>query len=484
MKTEILRMDHVSMGEEHENHLEDFHLSVFAGELVNIIGLSASGKDGLWQYFSGNLPLLSGIVTLNHRPYENIKGSRESQKVLCIGRQSALISRLSVAENLFVVAPKRNHKWFIPSKSVRTQAKILLNEFAPDIRENMEVAQLTRAQCHIVELMRAITVEARVVVLDDVLQFYGQSDIVQLINAVNLLIQRKIAVIYVSHCQDFLTDMADRIIVLRGGRRVRTFYSEDYDRGLCRQLLLGGEEIAPRARTTTREDAVVFSMEHILHPPEISDVSLKLYRGEIVGLYDVENEANQCLAEIIAGNLLPEGGTMHLLGREYRPARLDDAIRSNVGYISRDIRYQSLVYPMSFADNLFLPVMRKTAKLKGVIDTTVLDYLSREYCEDMGIEERFKGLPVRRFDSYIQTDILFQRWLLFRPALLVCVDPYSRADAIMQGIIFEKLHEMAAEGTTIVISSPDKNDLTPICDRILFVKEGAIGGVWERSVER
>ena len=135
---------------------------------------------------------------------------------------------------------------------------------------------------------------------------------------------------------------------------------------------------------------------------------------------------------------------------------------------------------MSFADNLFLPVMRKTARLKGFIDTSVLDYLSREYFEDMGIEERYKSLPVRNFDSYIQADILFQRWLLFRPALLVCVDPYSRADVIMQGIIFEKLHAMAAGGTTIVISSPDKRDLMPICDRVLFVKNGGISAVWER----
>lgn len=395
-------MDHIYLGEEHENHLEDFHLSVFEGELVNIIGLSASGKDGLWQYFSGNLPLNSGNVTLNHRPYENSKGSRESQKVLCIGRQSALIARLTVAENLFVVAPRRNHKWFIPSKSIRTQARILLNEFAPDIRENMEVAGLTRAQCHLVELIRAITVEARLVVLDDVLQFYGQSDVIRLINAINLLLKRKISLIYVSHCQDFLTEVADRIVVLRGGRQVRTFYTEDYNRSLCHQLLLGGEELTPRARATTREEEVVFSMDHICHMPDIGDVSLKLYRGEIVGLYDVDNEANQCLAELMAGNLQPEGGIMHLFGQEYRPARLDDAIRSNVGYISRDIRYQSLVYPMSFADNLFLPVMRKTARLKGIIDTTVLDYLSKEYCEDMGIEEQFKNLPVRNFDSYIQ----------------------------------------------------------------------------------
>lgn len=481
MRTEILRMDHVYMGDEHENLLEDFHLSVFEGELVNIMGLSASGKDAIWQYFSGNLAKKSGTITLNHREYENVKGSRESQKVLCVGRQSALISQLSVAENLFVVAPKRNHKWWIPSKSIRTQAKILLNEFAPDIRENMRIAQLTRAQCHIVELMRAITVEARVVVLDDVLQFYGQTDIVQMINTVNLLLKRKISIIYVSHCHDYLTDLADRIVLLRGGRRVRTFYPEDYDRNLCRQLLVGGEEIENHARETTRSDEVIFSMEHMVLQPGITDVSLKLYKGEIVGLYDLENEANQCIAEMIAGNVRPEGGRMFLGGGEYSPSRLDDAIRSNVGYISRDIRYQSLVYPMSFADNLFLPVMRKTARLKGFIDTSVLDYLSREYFEDMGIEERYKSLPVRNFDSYIQADILFQRWLLFRPTVLVCVDPYSRADVIMQGIIFEKLHAMAAGGTTIVISSPDKRDLMPICDRVLFVKHGEISAVWERS---
>ena len=133
--------------------------------------------------------------------------------------------------------------------------------------------------------------------------------------------------------------------------------------------------------------------------------------------------------------------------------------------------YVSLVNSMSFQDNLFLPVMKKTSFLKFLNNRSVQAFLGKEYMESIGVEHRYKNLPVKYFDAYIHNSILLTRWKLFKPTLMVCIEPYGKADILMQNIIQKAMEELAGEGCAVIISSPDRKELQGICDVIYTMKE-------------
>ena len=481
MKAEIMRMDHVFMGQDKENMLSDFHLSVYSGELINLIGLTGSGKNAFWEYFSGNLDLKKGSVSVGNKAFNHGKMKLAGRDVVCLGHEITLIERLTIAENLFVISDVRMRQFFIRSKRIEIRTKIILNDFAPFLKEDMPVALLTYAQRRMVELIKAYVVEAKLIIIDDTFMSFGKSDIENLILILNKLKEKGIAILYISHCQDFLTPFADRTIVLRNGHHIRTFYPQDFHKDLCDQLLRGGMKLSydKRSEKAFASKHVFFQLEQVNAANVLHDISLEFRKGEIIGFCDAENRCNRYLLDMIVGEEKLTSGQMMLNGRKYKPKRLDDAIKHNIGYISRDLKKISLVEQMSFADNLFLPVMKKTSVLNSFMDFSVVNFLSREYCDTLGIEEKYKDYKVAQFDEYIRMSILVHRWFLFKPDMMVCVEPCSRADMIMREIIYDILKKMAANGCCVLISSPDIEEMAPICDKIHYLKNGYLEGMLE-----
>lgn len=466
MEKEILRMQDVCVGEFEPYGLEEFHMFLRQGEMVNVMGLSGAGKTILYEFFLGHAILQRGKVIYNGREFR--KGERFSgmTDVTCIGQESTLIPALTVAENIFVITGNRRTKGLVRKSNMNYRARILLGQFAPDIAPDKKAWELSPVQRRIVELLRAIESEVKLVVIDDAFWGFGQSDIIKLLDLLKVLKDKKIAVIYESHELDFVSRIADRIVVLRKGRNVRTFYDTDFDEQFCKQLLVGTEELPVFERKNISTNQMAVELCNLTGGAYIRNLNLQIKAGEIVGIYDLNNRRNLELLQLLVGEVPTTEGSIYLSGKRYEPRNLDYAISRNIGYFSGNRKEGGLVECMTFMDNLYLPVLKKTSRFKIFRDRSVARFLKREYMESLGVPKEEQNAKVEVFDTYIQKSIMLKRWVLFKPTVMVCVEPFGGADMIMRDIMFKALGEMAENHSAVVIASQNMNELKMICDTI------------------
>ncbi|HHV10717.1 MAG TPA: sugar ABC transporter ATP-binding protein [Clostridiales bacterium] len=467
MKTEILSMQNVCIGDEMARYaLNDFQLQVYQGEMVNLLGVSGSGKTALYFYFIGEELLREGKVVFHNQIWKEHERFSAIRDMVCLGQKSTLIPNLSIAENLCIITGKRKVKGVINKKAINYRVNLLLKQYAPELSPDMLVNELTIVQCHVVELLRSIENEAKLVFIDDAFSSYGQMGVLRILELLRVLKERNISIIYASRKRDQLTQLAERIIILRQGKAVKTFYSDNYNEELCRKWLVGNPVLTGFQRKSYRTGQVVLNTVELTGPCYISNMNLKIHRGEVVGLYDMNNSANLEVTDILVGNRKAEQGRMFLEGKNYAPLTIDDAIASNVGYIPKDRDGSGVVGSMSFAENLLLPIMLKMSLFTMFKNERVNRYLEKEYLEELGIKEQDKDKEVSSFDSYVKTNVIFRKWILSKPALLICEEICEETDITMRNIIYKALEELAGNGAAVLVTSSNLGELKVICDTI------------------
>ena len=355
------------------------------------------------------------------------------------------------------------------------RVNLLLQQYAPELSPDMLVNELSLVQRHIIELLRAIENEAKFVFIDDAFSSHGQMGVLRILELLRVLKERNIAIIYASRKRDQLTQLAERVIILRQGRSVKTFYSDNYNEELCRKWLVGNPVLTGFQRKTYKTNQVVLRAGNLTGPSYISDFNLEVHRGEVVGLYDMNNSANMEVTDMLMGNRRAEQGRMLLNGKHYAPLTIDDSIAFNVGYVPKDRDRSGVVGTMSFAENLLLPIMLKMSLFSIFKNERVNRYLEKEYLEEMGIREQDKDKEVSSFDSYVKTNVIFHKWILSKPALLICEEICEETDITMRNIIYKALEELAKNKSAVLITSSNLGELKVICDTIYVMNSYGSG---------
>lgn len=470
MKKIILRMQNVDIGDEKARYsLKNFHLQAYQGEILNLVGISGSGKTALYYYFIGEEYLRNGKVSYKSQTYHKNERFAAVKYIICLGRKSTLVEGLSIVENLCIITGRRKAKGFIHKKALYYRINLLLSQFAPTLSANRKVSELSLVERHIVELLRAIENESELVFIDDAFSSYGQMDMRMISDILKSLKERNITIIYASRKKDQLTQLSDRMILLRQGENVKTYYKEDFNEEVCLQWLVGNPTITGFVHKSYQTPDIVFRTSRITGPEYITDMNLEFHRGEIIGFYDMNNSANIEAANMMIGEITPVMGSMYLKEKRYSPANLDDAVKANFGYIPRERDRSGVVNNMSFAENLLLPVMLKMSLFSFFKNERVNRYLEKEYLEKMGIREADKNRRVSDFDSYVKTNVIFQKWILAKPDLLVCEEICEETDIKMRNIIYKALEELTQNKTTIIITSQNLGELKLICDTIYIM---------------
>ncbi|MCM8709982.1 ATP-binding cassette domain-containing protein [Clostridium sp. SYSU_GA19001] len=472
MKKEVLRLEHVYKDIQGYRVLDDFKLNIFKGEIVSLVGLSGCGKTELGEILGSNYSFDKGRILFDEKPYKiDRKIPTEKLGIFSLYNRNILVPQLSVAENIFIIW-KNNYSYIsFSKKKVINQTKLLMEEFNLNIKPDKTAEELSIAEQQAVKLIKAYVKQAKLVVANDIASSYTIDEMNMIIHILKKLKRSDISTLWISTDLDEVTKISDRVVVMREGKNVKTVYPQEYNKDFLMDIVVGREFSKTRERHSHTQDTAVLSLKNI-HTKYVHGLSLNVNKGEIVGVLDIENKAKRDLEKLLIGEGSRTQGHMYLNDKKYEPKNLQHALRHGVGYVRGDLLEDSIFSKMSILDNIILPVIKKTSRFKFLVNTKIERFVKKECLNIVKTSQSEVNNSPSSVDSTLKHQIVYNRWLLFNPKVLICVEPFVRADVLLKLELTEAYEELAKNEIGMLLFSVNLKDLTLICDRIIILKNG------------
>ncbi len=454
--------------------LRGVHLDVYPGEVHALVGENGSGKSTLLKILSGQLQPDDGEIVLDGRP-TSFRSAADAlrQGIAAVTQETTLAPDLSVAENVLLGRrmPRRAH--LIDWRGTRTRAVEALARLDLDLDPSVPVRRLRPDQQQMVEIARALSTDARVVILDEPTSSLTDDEVESLFAIVRRMRDQRVATIFVSHRLNEIFALADRVTVMRDGHTVGSGAAEEFDRPRVIHLMVGRElgNQEPPAQAHVQETAVLRA-RGLSVPGACEDVDLDVAPGEIVGLAGLVGAGRTELLEAIFG-LRRCHGTIEVGGVPvtYRSPR--SAIRDGVALVPSDRKAQGLVLEMTVRENLMMAstsglmrIRRPSAARESIAVSTAI--------RDLKIRAHSPNAPVSTLSGGNQQKVVLGKWLATSPRLLMLDDPTRGVDVGAKAEIYRLLHEAARRGIGILASSSEIPELLGLCDRIVVMFRGRI----------
>jgi rhamnose transport system ATP-binding protein len=470
--------------------LRGVSLEVFPGEVHALLGENGAGKSTLIKILSGVHTPDEGEMRIRGRVVHfSEPGQAQAQGIATIYQEFSLYPELSVAENIFSGHIPRTLGGFALDwrRAEREAAKLLQSLDAADIDVRARTGSLSVGNRQRVEIAKALSLKARVLILDEPTAVLTQHDVERLFAIVRNLRSSGVAIIYISHRLDEIFALADRVTVLRDGQWVATQKVEDITEAeLIRQMVgraLEEEPIIHDAppQLDAEDKPPILRASNLSRPPLLSDASLTLHTGEIVGLAGLIGSGRSELAQAIFGTLPPESGTIEVEGRPVTIRGPEDAIRLGIAYVPEDRGRQGLVTAMNVGQNVSM------TRLKHITRGPFLDFnaervLAEGYVESLRIKTPNVRETVRNLSGGNQQKIVVAKWLATKPRILIVDEPTRGIDVGARAEIHRLIVALARnEGLAVVVISSDMQEVLRLADRVLVMHDGRITGEFTRA---
>jgi ABC-type sugar transport system ATPase subunit len=462
--------------------LRGAHIAVYPGEVHALVGENGSGKSTLLKILSGQIKADSGTVLLGGEPaaFRNPNDALRGG-IATVTQETTLAPDLSITENVFLGHRMVRRGPLIDWRATRRRAREAVRRLGLDVDPSLPVRRLRPDQQQMVEIARALSIDARVLVLDEPTSSLTDDEVASLFALVRNLRDEGVAIIFVSHRLKEVFDLADRITVLRDGRTVGEAPAAELDRPALIQLMVGRalEEMEPPA-VQERSGPSALRLRGLTLPRAISEIDLDVAPGEIVGLAGLIGAGRSELLETVFGLHRPSAGTVEVEGSpaSFRSPR--DAIRGRVAFVPADRKVQGLVHEMSVRENLVMAFTSRVARVRRPAARRELRVV-RESFQVMRIRAGSPRAPVATLSGGNQQKIVLAKWLATSPRVLMLDEPTRGVDVGAKAEIYQLLFDAAESGVGVLVSSSENPELLTLCDRILVMFRGRIAAELSRD---
>ncbi|PKW15320.1 sugar ABC transporter ATP-binding protein [Saccharopolyspora spinosa] len=453
-------------------------LAIPPGEVHVFAGENGAGKSTLMKLIAQVEQPSSGRIELDGVPvaYQG-PGAARRLGVVMVHQEFALAPDLSVAENLFIGHEPGRGGW-ISRAEERRAARELLGHVGLDIDPGRRVALLSTAEQQRVELAKALTVQAKVLILDEPTASLTEREAEELFGIVRELTARGIAVLYISHRLDEIFEIGDRVTVMRDGAVVATRPVTELDEDRLVQLMVGRDVENLYPRTHNKPGPVRLEVRGLTRDDAVRDVSFEVRAGEIVGLAGLVGAGRTELARAVFGAELPDAGTIALDGKRLRIRGPSDAIAAGIGYLTESRKTDGLALPLGVDKNITLAKLPMRA---GLIDLAAERKIAERERDGLRIRVPWVGRPVRTLSGGNQQKVILARWLETGAEVLFFDEPGRGMDVGAKSEMFQQMDSLAARGKAVVFISSYLPELLNMCDRILVMRGGRITGEVARA---
>jgi ABC-type sugar transport system ATPase subunit len=469
--------------------VDDVTLELGAGTIHALVGENGAGKSTIVNILSGVLQPDTGSVVLDgsptrfHSPAHALRSG-----IATIYQERALVSKLSVAENI-VLGHEQTRFGLVRRSRLRDVTGALLSQVQLAVDPSRSVASLPPAEQQLVAIAKALSHDARVLILDEPTAALTSDEAEKLFGLLAQLRDRGIVVLYITHRMGEVERLADRVTVLKDGRLVSTIDEKGVTEARIIPLMVGRDinRMFPDLRPPS--DAVAFEAADLALPRELRGVSLTVRAGEILGVAGLEGSGKSALARVLAGSERPEAGWVKVRGRQFRHSGVAAALQTGIGYVPPDRRAQATIRTFSIRSSLTLAGLRRVSRL-GFVRSNPERVLARETTERLGIKAPSLRAPIWTLSGGNQQKVVLGRVLAAQVDVLVCDEPTAGVDVGARAELYALLSEIASHGAAIVLVSSDALELMGLCHRILVLCEGRLvaefdhGAVTEEELVR
>jgi ribose transport system ATP-binding protein len=473
MRLEIRGMDHAFGG---VHAVVGVDLELRGGEVCALLGENGAGKSTLMKAVAGALKPDRGEVLLDGEPLPlGDPGAIRERGVSLIYQEMSLVDSLPAHENI-ALGREARHGPFVDLARERAEAAALLEDLDADFDAAADVDTLQVAQQQLVEIAKALTVDARVLIMDEPTSALSDREARRLFGIVKRLAGRGVAVVYITHRLDEVAELADRVVVMRDGAVVADGPSGDFSGADLVRSMVGRPLDRQFPEHERRPGDVVLRVEGLTAPPRAHDVGFELRAGEILALAGLVGSGRTDVGRALFGIDPPAAGTIRLDGRDVRFAHPRDAIHAGIGWVSEDRKGQGLVLGMSVLANLTLPHLASFARAGTWIDGEAERRAAAEQVERLAIRTTGTSQEVVELSGGNQQKVAFARWLLRDCRVLICDEPTRGVDVGGRYEIYELLEHLARRGVAVLMISSDMQEVLGMADRIVVVHEGRVTG--------
>jgi ribose transport system ATP-binding protein len=445
------------------------------GEVHVLLGENGAGKSTLIKILGGAYQKDAGEITLDGRTVD-IRNPRHAQQtgIACIHQEFNLIPHLSVGENILLGREPMRIGGLIDQTAIFREAEKALRDLGVNIDVRKPVHELSVAQQQIVEVAKALSMEARILVMDEPTSALTEHEIQSLFAAIRKLQEKDVGIIYISHRLDELFEIGDRVTVLRDGKYVGTREVA----GISKQELIRMMVDRPVGERFPKQGAdrgeEVLRVEGLSIEGVLRDISFSVYRGEVLGIAGLMGSGRTTLARTIFGLEKPDTGKIYVKGRlcEIRSPRV--AIASGIGFLTEDRKNQGLVLGLSVIANMCLPSIEKISKL-GIVSHTEELRLSGKFVRDLRIKTPALSQKVIYLSGGNQQKVVLSKWLCRQADIFIFDEPTRGIDVGAKEEIYHLMNRLTANGVAILMISSEMPEVLGMSDRILVMHQGRIG---------
>lgn len=473
MSTPILQVNHITKQFPGVKALDDVSLDLYQGEVLCLAGENGAGKSTFIKILSGVYQLDGGEIIFNGKKIK-IKSPNDALEYgfAVVYQEHRLITNLTVAENIYFGRYPMKAKGFVDYKKLNSDTKALLDSLGMSIRPKQAVSELNSSQSQMVEIAKAMSIGAKIMILDEPSAAITDNELEKLFSIINRLKKEGKSFIYISHRLKELFEIGDRVTVLKDGKLVGTNRLEDLTTDKIVSMMVGrdiGKVFQPKDRKIGEEVLRVNNLTNNV----VTDCSFNIRAGEIVGFSGLVGAGRSELAESIFGYRKKKSGEIFVNGKKVNIKKPKNAIANKIGFVTEDRKTTGVILTKSIAVNTTFAILDRLTKW-GFINFKREKKLINKYVDVLKIKTPSVKNETQFLSGGNQQKVILAKWLLTKSHVLICDEPTKGIDVGTKQEFYYILDDLARQGIAIMLISSELPEVIGLSNRVYVMQEGRI----------
>jgi len=460
--------------------LDQCHFELRTGEVHALVGENGAGKSTMMKILGGVYHKDGGHISLEGQDVE-IYNPRMAQQlgISMIHQELNLMPHLTIAQNIFIGRePRGKVRFVVDDKTTNQQAESLFEMLSLQLDPETKVADLTVAKQQMVEIAKALSFNAKILIMDEPTAALTDTEIEDLFNIIKQLRQNGVGIVHISHRLEELKLIADRVTVMRDGKTIDTLLTKDASIDKIISLMVGRTiyESAPEIPENPSQE-VVLEVRNLNRGRALRNVNFSLMKGEILGFAGLMGAGRTEVARAIFGADKFEEGEIYIKGQQVQIQNPRDAVANGIGYLSEDRKRYGLTLGMDVKENIVMASMKKFLRLRVWVDFKKAASRGKDMIEALNIKTPSLEQKTKFLSGGNQQKVVIGKWLTADTDILIFDEPTRGIDVGAKSEIYKLLNDLAQSGKSIIMISSELPEILRMSHRVVVMCEGRVTGI-------